>query len=129
MGLPTKHRIKRTRDFSAVREAGKSNASRCLILAVRPRPEFSTPHAGFTTTKRIGNAVTRNKVRRRLRMIVREFFPQLTGTQDLITIAKYPAVKASFAELREEWQRLARKAGLFLPGTPCPVSAPPMDGP
>jgi ribonuclease P protein component len=129
MGLPTEHRIKRTRDFTAVREAGKSVTGRCLILAVRPRPEFATPHAGFTTTKRIGNAVTRNKVRRRLRMIVREFFPQLTGTQDIITIAKYPAVKAKFAELREEWQRLARKAGLFLPGTPTPVPVPPLDDP
>jgi ribonuclease P protein component len=118
MALPSENRLKRTREFGAVREHGKSWAGRCLILAIRPRPESGSPHAGFTTTKRIGNAVVRNKVRRRLRMIVRECFPRLSVTHDLVTIAKYPAVKAEYGELRQEWQRLAKKAGLFLPASP-----------
>ncbi len=118
MSLPSDQRLKRTRDFAAVREQGKSVTGRCLILATRPRPDSPRPHAGFTTTKRIGNAVTRNRVRRRLRAIVREFYPSLTVTHDIVTIAKWPAVKADFAELRKEWQRLASKAGLLDPVSP-----------
>lgn len=113
MALPSDQRLKRTRDFTAVREGGKSWAGRCLILAIRPRPDCHHAHAGFTTTKRIGNAVIRNKVRRRLRMIVRGFFPKITLTHDIVTIAKYPAVKADFVELQQEWEKLAGRAGLF----------------
>jgi ribonuclease P protein component len=113
MALRSDQRLKRTRDFAAIRENGKSWTSRCLILAIRPRPEATVPHAGFTTTKRIGNAVVRNKVRRRLRMIVRAAFPRFTVTHDIVTIAKYPAVKADFATLQAEWEKLATRAGLF----------------
>ena len=113
MALRSDQRLTRTRDFASVRESGKSWAGRFLILAVRPRPDCATAHAGFTTTKRIGNAVVRNKVRRRLRMIVRGFFPGISVTHDIVTIAKYPAVKAEFEVLQQEWVKLAVKAGLF----------------
>ncbi len=133
MALPSDQRLKRTADFSAVREGGKSWAGRCLILATRPRPEAAQAHAGFTTTKRIGNAVVRNKVRRRLRMIVRHFLPKIRVTHDLVTIAKYPAVKAPFLELQREWEKLAGRAGLFdnpseaapLPKKTAPKADPP----
>ena len=125
MALRSDQRLTRTRDFAAVREGGKSWTGRCLILAVRPRPDCTAAHAGFTTTKRIGNAVTRNKVRRRLRMIVRGFFPKITVTHDIVTIAKYPAVKADFLELQKEWEKLAGRAGLFTPAPgPVPVLGP-----
>lgn len=113
MALPSEKRLKRTRDFAAVREQGKSWTSRSLILAVRPRPGAASAHAGFTTTKRLGNAVVRNKIRRRLRMIVRQNFTRITVSHDLVTIAKYPAVRADFAGLKQEWERLAERAGLF----------------
>ncbi len=124
MALPSSQRLTRTRDFAAIREEGQSWTSRCLILAIRPRPEAASAHAGFTTTKRLGNAVTRNRVRRRLRMIVRHFFPRLRVTHDIVTIAKFPAVNASFATLQQEWEKLANKAGLL--ETPPPaIPAPP----
>ena len=131
MALRSDQRLTRTRDFAAVREGGKSWTGRCLILAIRPRPDATQAHAGFTTTKRIGNAVTRNRVRRRLRMIVRDNFPRLTVTHDIVTIAKYPAVKADFASLKQEWEKLASRAGLFdnrvcsLPAASAPSREPP----
>ena len=124
MALRSDQRLTRTRDFAAVREGGKSWTGRCLILAIRPRPDSLQAHAGFTTTKRIGNAVTRNRVRRRLRMIVRDNFPRLTVTHDIVTIAKYPAVKADFASLKLEWEKLAARAGLFEVTGSSPSPAP-----
>lgn len=113
MALPTAHRLKRTRDFAAIRERGRAFPGRHFILAVLYHPAPGHPHAGFTTTKRIGNAVARNRVRRQMRAIVREFWPQLDGPVDFVTIAKYPAVKAGYPALRQEWEKLARKAGLL----------------
>ena len=131
MALRSDQRLTRTRDFAAVREGGKSWTGRCLILAIRPRPWAAQAHAGFTTTKRIGNAVTRNRVRRQLRMIVRDNFPRLTVTHDIVTIAKYPAVKADYASLKQEWEKLASRAGLFegrvapFPAASTPSGEPP----
>jgi ribonuclease P protein component len=113
MALRSAQRLTRTRDFAAIREQGQSWTSRCLILAIRARPDSPSAHAGFTTTKRLGNAVTRNRVRRRLRMIVRHYFPRIAVTHDIVTIAKFPAVKASYDVLQQEWEKLANRAGLF----------------
>ena len=129
MALPSSQRLKSTRDFAAVREHGSSWGSRCLILATRPRPDSTTAHAGFTTTRRIGNAVVRNKVRRRLRTIVRDFFPQLVLTHDIVTIAKFPATKSSYGELHREWHRLASKAGLLAPAASISTRRPDPDSP
>jgi ribonuclease P protein component len=125
MALRSAQRLTRTRDFAAIREQGRSWTSRCLILAIRLRPENLSPHAGFTTTKRLGNAVVRNRVRRRLRMIVRHFFPRLQGTHDIVTIAKFPAVNADFATLHQEWEKLATRAGLFVEASAPSASARP----
>lgn len=127
MALPRDRRLSRTADFAAVRESGRSWTGRNLVLAVRPRSDRDQAHFGFTTTRRIGNAVKRNLVRRRLRMIAREFSKIITATHDVVTIARHSAVKADYAALRQDWIRLARKAGL-LPGdfvelVPRPVPA------
>lgn len=77
----------------------------------------ATGHApvrvGLVTSRRVGNAVARNGVRRRLREIVRAELPRLRPDHWIVLVAKRAAVEASHADLRGEWQRLARKAALF----------------
>lgn len=128
MGLPSQSRLKRTRDFGTVRETGQSVAGRLLILSWLPRPAQEGNKAGFTVTKRVGDSVTRNKVRRRLREIVREALPQIIGVHCIVTIPRHPSTRVEFDELRREWRRLARKAGLLPPapaqGSQRPPRAP-----
>src|SRR5262245_5083528 len=111
MGLPRQRRLRRTTDFARVREQGRAVSGRLLILSWMPQPGLSESVAGFTVTKRIGDAVTRNKVRRRLREIVRHALPRVAQANLIVTIPRYPAVQVSFEDLRREWMRLARKAG------------------
>lgn len=113
MSLPSAQRLSRTADFASVRESGRSWTGRHVVLALRPRPDRPHAHFGFTTTKRIGNAVKRNLVRRRLRMIAREFSTQISLTHDIVTIARHSAVKAEYEAVRQDWIRLATRAGLF----------------
>lgn len=115
MGLPSQLRLKRTRDFGILREEGQSVAGRLLILSWQSRPQQGGHKAGFAVTKRVGDSVTRNKVRRRLREIVREALPQIAGCHCIVTIPRHPSTKVEFTELRREWRRLARKAGLLPP--------------
>ena len=115
MALPRAQRVRRTSDFARVRERGSSWTGRLLILAILPLPD--EPHAkfGFTVTRRIGNAVVRNKIRRRLAAITGSLAPQIKGPHLIVTIPRHGAVKAEFTAIKAEWIKLATRAGLLLP--------------
>ena len=113
MALPRDRRITRRPDFLEVRERGKSIPGKYIILGVLPGAPGTRPVAGFTLTKRTGNAVTRNLVRRRLRMIVREALAEISAPYFIVTVARHTAARADYDALRHEWRKLAKRAGLF----------------
>ena len=80
----------------------------CLSGGVIPDWKF-----GFITPKRVGNAVARNRVRRRLRAIVRGEGEHLVPGSYVVTIARWRAAEATFDELRTEWLGLARRCGIL----------------
>lgn len=70
---------------------------------------------GLVTSRRVGNAVTRNLIRRRLREIVRQDLPRMRRGLWLVLVAKRAAADATFEELTSEWRVLARRASLLAP--------------
>jgi ribonuclease P protein component len=87
------------------------------VLAVLPAAEGEVlSRAGFTLTRRFGNAVARNRTRRRLQAIVYPLLAGITPPRLIVTIPRGRAVQASAAELQREWLRLARRAGLLTDG-------------
>jgi ribonuclease P protein component len=67
------------------------------------------PRLGLSVSRKVGTAVRRNAVRRRLKEIFRSLGPGLTGELDLVVSAKPAAAEASFQELNEEFLRFLRK--------------------
>jgi ribonuclease P protein component len=65
------------------------------------------------TSKRIGGAVVRNRVRRRLREIVRLHQQRLRNGLWIVTIARPPAANATYRALEDEWLRLADRASIL----------------
>ena len=96
----------RRSDFLAA-NSGTRVARPGFVLLVRPRESASeAPGAmrfGITVTKKIGNAVVRNRMKRRFRALVREILPEhgLSGT-DHVLIGREGGVERDFALLREE---------------------------
>lgn len=78
------------------------------------------PRIGFCVSKKLGCAVVRNRVRRRLREVCRGQLANLSPRWDLVILAKPAAVTASFQQLQKTFQDLLAKAG-----SPPPKSAPP----
>ena len=84
-----------------------------FVLLVRPRGDGDpTKRIGITVTKKIGNAVVRNRMKRRFRALVRELLPsQGLPDHDHVLIGREGGIERDFAQLREELSAaLARAA-------------------
>ncbi|MCI8458674.1 MAG: ribonuclease P protein component [Clostridia bacterium] len=71
-----------------------------------------TPRVGVSVPNTVGKAVRRNKVRRRIRAVMRAYVPRLRGAQ-LVISARSGADKLSFAQLRDMIDNLLRSSGLY----------------
>lgn len=92
-------RLKRRQDFVAAAKASYA-AMPGLTVQMRDRKDGDPPRVGFTTTKKLGNAVVRNRIRRRLREIVRLQLEGLARTgHDYVVIGRSPALTRPFPDL------------------------------
>jgi ribonuclease P protein component len=104
-------RLTRSQDFMRVRRFGKSYAHPLLVLVVASGDQ-DNPRIGLITGKSLGNAVTRNRARRRLRAAVSTLAEKLTGSWDAVLIARRPILKAKFLDIPSALFALFTKAGL-----------------
>lgn len=95
-----------------MRVDGRAVRGALLTLGLLTNPDETGWRAGFVTSKRIGGAVVRNRVRRRLRDIVRQDQHQLAPGVWFVLVARPGTGKVSYVALRDEWQRLAKRARL-----------------
>jgi ribonuclease P protein component len=108
-------RLIRSSDFARVRSEGCTFRGNLMMLGVMTGSDAQSFRAGFVTSKRVGGAVVRNRIRRRLREIVRLHQRELRQDLWLVTIARSGAARARYPELRDEWLRLAKRASILAP--------------
>ena len=113
MRLPSHLRIKQSRDYARVRSEGTSFPGRYLVLSVLRGAIGSGFQFGLITPKRIGIAVVRNKVRRRLREIVRAHQDRIADGCHLVVIARWRSPETTLAGLEKDWLKLATRAGIL----------------
>lgn len=81
-----------------------------LQINTRPESEDSAPRLGFTTSKKLGNAVRRNRIRRRLREAARlALAAHALPNQDYVLIGRPAAADIDFVELQKELAEAMRK--------------------
>jgi ribonuclease P protein component len=100
-------RLRRRREFLAVQSDGVKVHGRHLF-AVAKRMSFSDGRAGFTVTKKVGNAVTRNRIRRQMREWLRTHGWIAPGW-DVVLIARESAAAAPASALREDLAKVVRQ--------------------
>ena len=92
-----RNRLTRSHDFDAVYRRGRSVSTRFLVLYWFPREDTSEePRLGLAVPKRVGSAVVRNRVKRRLRELWRSRLDSIPGGCDYVLV-----VREGFAEAAE----------------------------
>jgi len=104
--------LKQNHEFRRLYNKGKTAASPWLVVYCR-KNRLGISRLGLTTGVKLGNAVQRNRVRRRLREIYRTNEALLTPGWDIVVVARVKAVHAAYAELEHSFLRLARKLELL----------------
>jgi ribonuclease P protein component len=95
-------RMKRRQEFVAAAKASYA-AKPSLIVQARNRGDDKPPRVGFTATRKIGNAVIRNRVKRRLREVARMVLsPKALAGHDYVLIGRAGTGEKPFASLIED---------------------------
>jgi ribonuclease P protein component len=112
--FPKARRLTRASEYERVKREGLVRRGKLLTLSATVVENSGLCRVGFVTSRRVGSAVVRNRVRRRLREIVRQHQHGLRQDSWMVLIAKRDAANASYRTLEDEWLRLARRASILL---------------
>jgi ribonuclease P protein component len=108
-------RLRSAADFSRARQRGpRAWAHPLLVLYAAPN---DLPHTrvGITVSRRVGKAVVRNKVRRRIREAARLVLPRVSGGHDLVFVARPASASAAWSALRTAVEGTLARAALVRP--------------
>ncbi len=116
-------RLKAESDFRRVRSEGQSWTHPLFILYATPNREKNF-RAGYSISKRVGPAVVRNRIRRRLREILRSCLKDVRLGWDIVIIARQAASSATFANMVEAIDSVLSRSRLSAPVEPSAIHQP-----
>ncbi len=107
-----RYRLRDTRSFTRVRRAGRCRRGLGLVMCCQAN---CLPHSrfGFVVSKRVGNAVTRNRVKRRLRAIFHNHLPQIRTGFDIVVICRPQVADSTYQDLEQTCMHLVARLSLY----------------
>lgn len=109
--MKRKFRLRKSTDFKRVRRLGKSYAHPFVVLIKHPNQE-ELSRFGVAAGRSIGNAVERNRAKRRLRDIIRPQISKILEGWDIVFLARHAILQASSSELQTALDELIKRAEL-----------------
>ena len=110
--MERRYRLQKNKAFQYVYHRGRSAACRDLVMLVAKGRGMKV---GFSVSKKVGNAVTRNKVKRRLRECFRPYLGDVKNGL-YVFVARPSAAEATFQSLEKSMRYLIRKQGVLKEG-------------
>lgn len=104
--------LKKDRQFKIVYKHGRNYWNKSLTLYMK-KNGLNYNRVGYSITKKIGNSVVRNKLRRRMKEIMRLNFDDIKDGYDLILIPKKSTVNMDYYDLEKEIIHLLKRSGLL----------------
>ncbi|GAB4574980.1 MAG: ribonuclease P protein component [Anaerolineae bacterium] len=104
-------RLRRNEDFQRLRSEGRKVAHPLLVMVVAPN-QCAHNRYGVIASRRLGNAVARNRAKRRIREAIRHWHPHIPPGHDLLFIARHPVLTCAYPALVDAIGILLRRANL-----------------
>lgn len=104
--------LKENHIFRRLYARGKSAGNRCLVVYCQ-RNRLGVNRYGLTVSTKLGHAVVRNRMRRRLREIIRANEARLQTGYDIVIVARAAAVETEFSALNQAFVRVMDKLELL----------------
>lgn len=113
--MKKRFRVKKEKDFSAIFKKGKSFANRKFVIY---RLENNEQHfrVGLSVSKKLGNAVMRNQIKRRIRHILIEHKDQLVENVDFVVIARKGVEILDYAEMEKNLLHVLKLSKIYQEG-------------
>ena len=111
--MQKEHRLAKREDFNRVYRRGKSVANMQFVVYVLPQKVQGPFRLGVSVSKKLGNAVVRNRLRRMMKEIVRTNQEDFITGVDFVVIARKPVVDMDFEEMKKCLFHALKKATLF----------------
>ena len=113
--MKKRFRVKKEKDFNAIFKEGKSFANRKFVIY---RLENNEQHfrVGLSVSKKLGNAVTRNLIKRRIRHILIEHKDQLVENVDFVVIARKGVEILDYAEMEKNLLHVLKLSKIYQEG-------------
>ncbi|MBI1298250.1 ribonuclease P protein component [bacterium] len=110
--MKRRYRVQENERFQEIRRRGRSYSEHRLVLCALPN-DLPYSRFGFSVSRRIGKAVVRNRIKRRIREAVRLRMGQIQSGWDVVFIARNPIRDADFHQIDAACARLLRRASLL----------------
>ena len=110
--MKVRYTLKKNSDFRRLYAKGKSAVNPYLVLYCRRNRE-GVNRLGYTVSVKLGHAVVRNRVRRRLREIYRLNAPRLKTGWDIVVVARARCVEAEYRQMEKAFLQACRKLSLM----------------
>lgn len=111
--LKKKYRVKKNKEFQEIFQKGKSFANRQFVIYILQRPDQQHFRIGLSVSKKLGNAVMRNQIKRYIRQAFYEMENDLRNDYDYIIIARKPVTDMNFFEIKKSLIHVLKLANVY----------------
>lgn len=107
------YRVKKNSEFQAIIQSGKSFANREFVIYYKEKQDQTHFRVGISVGKKLGNAVTRNRLKRLIREAFRELDHNIVRNVDIIIIARRNSVDLSYDRVKKSIIHLLKRLRLL----------------
>lgn len=111
--LSAAERLRRRREFQRIYAEGSHVPESLVVLHALSADRPDLRQVGFSVSRKVGGAVVRNKVKRRMREAFRSLLPRIKGGWLMVFVARSKAAQADYAALVGSMERALQRAGVL----------------
>jgi ribonuclease P protein component len=111
--MKKEQRIKKNEEFQEVFKKGKSTANRQFVIYSLKKEDQQVFRIGLSVSKKVGKAVTRNRIKRSVKEIFHKYSEQLQPGRDYVVIARIPTANMDFHEIEKSLLHVLNRANVL----------------